>query len=55
VESFEMWCWKMIEKTNWTDCVRNDDALHRVKKVRNILHRIKRGKASWIGHILRRS
>jgi hypothetical protein len=30
-------------------------ALHRVKEERNILHTIKRRKANWIGHILRRN
>jgi hypothetical protein len=29
--------------------------LHRVKEERNILHTIKRRKANWIGHILRRN
>jgi hypothetical protein len=31
------------------------DGLHRVKKERNILHTIRRRKANWIGHILRRN
>jgi hypothetical protein len=29
--------------------------LHRVKEDRNILHTIKRRKANWIGHVLRRN
>jgi hypothetical protein len=35
--------------------VRNEEVLHRVKEERNILHTIKRRKASWICHILRRN
>jgi hypothetical protein len=35
--------------------VRNEEVLHRVKEERNILHTIKRRKASLIGHILRRN
>jgi hypothetical protein len=35
--------------------VRNEEVLHRVKEVRNIVHTIKRRKANWIGHILRRN
>jgi hypothetical protein len=35
--------------------VRNEEVLHRVKEERNILHTIKRRKADWIGHILRRN
>jgi hypothetical protein len=31
-----------------------NEALHRVKEERNVLHTIKRRKASWIGNILRR-
>jgi hypothetical protein len=34
--------------------VRNGEVLHRVKE-RNIVHTIKRRKANWIGHILRRN
>jgi hypothetical protein len=44
-----------MEKISWTDRVRNEEALHRVKEERNILHAIKRRKANWIGHILRRN
>jgi hypothetical protein len=50
-----MWCWRRMEKIIWTDCVRNEGVLHRVKEERNIVHTIKRRKASWIGHILGRN
>ena len=46
LESFEMW---------WTDHMRNEKVLLRVKEQRNILHEIHKGKADWIGHILRRN
>ena len=55
LESFEMWCWRRMEKISWTDHVRNEDVLLRVKKQRNILHEIRKRKANWIGHILRRN
>jgi hypothetical protein len=55
LESFEMWCWRRIEKISWTDRVRNVEVLHRVKEERNILHTVKRKKANWVGHILRRN
>jgi hypothetical protein len=35
--------------------VRNEEVLHRVKEERNIVNTIKRRKANWIGHILRRN
>ena len=37
LESFEMWCWRRMEKNSWTDHVRNEDVLLRVKEQRNIL------------------
>jgi hypothetical protein len=44
-----------MEKISWTDRVRNEEVLHRVKEERNILHTVKGRKANWIGHILRRN
>jgi hypothetical protein len=57
LESFEMWCWRRMEKISWTDHVRNEDLLLRVKEQRNtrILHEISKRKANWIVHILRRN
>ena len=55
LECFEMWCWRRMEKISWTDRVRNEEVLHRVKEERNIVHTVKRRKANWIGHILRRN
>jgi hypothetical protein len=54
LQSFEMWCWRRME-ISWTDRVRNEEVLHRVKEDRNIVHTIKRSKVFWIGHILRRN
>jgi len=54
LESFEMWCWRRMEKISWTDHVRNEEVLLRVKEQRNILHGIRKRKANWIGQILRR-
>jgi hypothetical protein len=50
-----MWCWRRMEKISWTDRVRNEEVLHRVKEERNILQTIERRKANWIGRILRRN
>jgi hypothetical protein len=55
LESFEIWCWRGMEKISWTDRATNEEMLHRAKEERNILHTIKRRKANWIGHILRRN
>jgi hypothetical protein len=44
-----------MEKIIWTDHVRNEEVLLRVKEQRNILYEITKRKANWIGHILRRN
>ena len=44
-----------MEKISWTDHVRNEDVLLRINGQRNILHEIRKQKANWIGHILRRN
>jgi hypothetical protein len=54
LESFEIWCWRRMEKISWTDRVRNEEVLRRIKE-RNIVQTIKRRKANWIGHILHRN
>jgi hypothetical protein len=46
---------RRMEKISRTDRVGNEEVLHRVKEERNIVHTIKRRKANWIGHILRRN
>ena len=44
-----------MEKISWIDHVRNDEVLLRVNEQRNILREIRKRKANWIGHILRRN
>ena len=44
-----------MEKISWTDHVRNEEVLLRVKEQRNILYEIRKQKANCIGHILRRN
>jgi hypothetical protein len=44
-----------MDKISWTDRVGNEEVLQRAREKRSILHRIKRRKADWIGHILRRN
>jgi hypothetical protein len=55
LESFKMCCWRRMGKIIWTDYVRSEEVLHRVKEDRNILHTTKRRKATCSGHILRRN
>jgi hypothetical protein len=44
-----------MEKISWTDRVKNEKELKRVKEERNILQTIKRKNGYWIGHILGRN
>jgi hypothetical protein len=55
LDIFEIWCWRMMEKISWTDHVRNVQVLLRLKEQRNILHKISKRKANWIGYILRKN
>ena len=47
-ESFEMWCWKRMDKMKWP-------VLERIGEKRTLLNNILRRKLNWIGHILRRN
>ena len=44
-----------MEKISWTDHVRNEEVLLRVNEQRDSLYEIRKRKANWIGHILRRN
>jgi len=43
-----------MEKIIWTDRVRNEEVLQRVREGRSIVHTVNRRKGNWIGHVLRR-
>ena len=40
-DSFEMTCWKRVERINWTVRVKNEEVLQRVNEERNIPNTIK--------------
>jgi hypothetical protein len=44
-----------MENISWTDDVRNEEVLLRVNEQRNIQHEVRKRKANWIVHILRRN
>jgi ribosomal 50S subunit-associated protein YjgA (DUF615 family) len=44
-----------VSPTKFQDITLNEDVLLRLKEQRNILHKIRKRKANWIGHILRRN
>jgi len=45
----------MVDVLSWTDHVRYEEVVLRVKEQRNILHEIRKRKANWMGHISRRN
>jgi hypothetical protein len=45
----------VLEKVSWRNRVNNEAVLYRVMEERNVLHTIRRRKANWIGHVLRRN
>ena len=48
LESFEMWCWRRMEQISWTDHVREEEVLLRVKEQRNILQEIRKGRRTGL-------
>jgi hypothetical protein len=50
-----MCCWRSMEKTSWTEHVKNEEVLLIVKEQRNILHEISKWQANWIRNILCRN
>jgi hypothetical protein len=52
--SFDIWCWRRLEKSSWTDRIRNE-VLRSVNVDRNMLNTLKTWKANWIGYIMRRN
>jgi len=47
-----MWCWRRMKNISWTDHVRIEEVLGRVREGRKILQTIKRRKAKRLGHTL---
>ena len=41
LESFEMWRWRRVEEISWTDRVKSEEELHRVKEGRNVIRAVK--------------
>jgi hypothetical protein len=55
LESFEVWCWRRMEKIKWSKKVTNEQVLEYIGEKRTLLNNILCRKANWIGHILRRN
>ena len=57
MESFEMWCWRRMEKTKLPEKVTNEQVIERIGEKRILLLNIGLlcRKANWRGHILRKN
>ena len=55
LESFEMRCWRRMEKIKWPEKVTNEEILEHIRQKRTLLSIILLRKANWTGHILRRN
>jgi len=40
LRTFEVRCWRWMEKISWTDRVGNEEVLHRDSMERNIIHTV---------------
>jgi hypothetical protein len=54
MRSYEMWCWRRMEKISWSDRVRNR-SITKSKDWEDILHTVKERKANFTGRIWRRN
>ena len=48
LESFEMWCWRRMEKIKWSGKVTNEQVLDRIGEKRTLLNNILRRKDNLI-------
>jgi hypothetical protein len=55
LESFEMGCWRRMEKITLSEKITNEQVLDRIGEKRILLNNILRRKVNWIGPILRRN
>ena len=42
LESFEMWCWRRMEKKKWSETITNEQVLERIGEKRTFLNNILR-------------
>jgi hypothetical protein len=54
-ESFEMWCWRRMEKIKWPEKVTYEKVLDRIGEKWTLLNNILRRKVNWIDRVLRRN
>ena len=53
IEAFEMWIYRKMARISYTERVKNEDVLKRLKVKRELLNKSKSHKLSYFGHIVR--
>lgn len=53
LEALEMWCWRKIQRTSWTDRRSNEGILRTIDEKRTFIDIIKRRRWWMIGQTLR--
>jgi len=52
LETFEMWCWRKMQRISWIDRRLNEDILRTTDGKRTLIDIIKRRRWQMIGHTL---
>ena len=54
IDAAEMWCLRRMLKISYLDRVTNEEVLRRAGEKRRLCNDIKRGQATFFGHVMRR-
>ena len=50
LESFEVWCWRRIERIKWSEKVTNEQVLDLIGEKRTLISNILHRKANWMSY-----
>ena len=53
LEAMEMWLWRRMTRTKWTERKRNETIMEEIEEKRNIMTSLMRRKVKLVGHLLR--
>eukprot|EP00112_Aurelia_sp_Birch-Aquarium-sp1_P001960 Seg1215.3 transcript_id=Seg1215.3/GoldUCD/mRNA.D3Y31 product="hypothetical protein" pseudo=true protein_id=Seg1215.3/GoldUCD/D3Y31 len=53
IDSFELWCYRRMQKISWTERKSNDEVLRSVGTKKELLNGIKEQQIKFFGHIVR--
>ena len=53
LEALEMWLWRNMLHTKWTDKITNQRVLQQAEEERSLVAKVKERQKTWVGHVLR--